>query len=202
MPSFNVLIFFSSIWASSVLIPVLSQSCSNKLKFVYLTITSHLACWKSRKLPILEGKKDILKNFPKYKSIVYKKSLIWWDGSESHKLTAHHYWTLFLKSISWLLWYIFLFPEHNPSFPLFLTFSPNLSVDVLIKCVLVKKRVYLYSSSSKPVGDSIDICNSLSRVVSPSQFLKRVFISFILENKRSKQATLGGNINDNFSKCI
>ena len=42
--------------------------------------------------------------------------------------------------------YIYLFiTEHNPSFTLFLIcsyFSPNLSFDVLIKCVLIKKRVY------------------------------------------------------------
>ena len=40
------------------------------------------------------------------------------------KETAHHYWTLFLKSISRLLRYIFLFlTEHNPSFTLFLICS-------------------------------------------------------------------------------
>ena len=81
-----------------------------------------------------KGKKEILKNFPKYKSIVYNKLLI--DLK------------LFLKSISRLLWYIFLFlTEHNPSFTLFLIcsyFLPNLSFDVLIKCVLMKKRVYLH----------------------------------------------------------
>ena len=57
-------LFFSSIWALSVLIPVLIHSCSNKFQFVYLTITSHLAlaCWKSRKFLISEGKKKILKN--------------------------------------------------------------------------------------------------------------------------------------------
>ena len=43
----SMFLFFSSIWASSVLIPVLIDSDSNKLQFVYLTITSHLACWKS-----------------------------------------------------------------------------------------------------------------------------------------------------------
>ena len=57
LPSFNVLIF-PSIWASSVLISVLIHSCSDKLQFIYLTITSHLACWKSQKFPISEGKKD------------------------------------------------------------------------------------------------------------------------------------------------
>ena len=44
--------FFLSIWASSVLI----HSCSNEMKLVYLAITSHLACWKSQKFPISEGK--------------------------------------------------------------------------------------------------------------------------------------------------
>ena len=72
LPSFNVLIFlfFSSFWT------VLVHSCSNKLQFVYLTITSDLACWKSRKFPISEGKKEILNNFDKYKSIVYNKLMI------------------------------------------------------------------------------------------------------------------------------
>ena len=56
--------FFSSIWASSVLIPILIHLCSNKLQFVYLTITSHLACWKSRKFPISERKKRNFKEFP------------------------------------------------------------------------------------------------------------------------------------------
>ena len=38
--------------------------------------------------------------------------------------TAHHNWTLFLKSISRNFWYIFLFlPEHDPSFTLFLICS-------------------------------------------------------------------------------
>ena len=56
-------------FSPSVLIPVLIHSCSNKLQFVYLTITSHLACWKSRKFPNFQkGKKEILRNFPKYKS--------------------------------------------------------------------------------------------------------------------------------------
>ena len=89
-------LFFSSIWASSVLFPVLIHSCSNKLQLVYLAITSHVACWKSHKFPISEGKKEISKNFPKRKSIVYKKLLI--DSKR-------------------LLWYMFLFlTEHNPSF--------------------------------------------------------------------------------------
>ena len=98
LPSFNVFIF-STIWASSVLIPVLIRSCYNTLQFAYLTITSHLACWKSRKFPILDGKR----NFSKYISIVYSKLLI--DSKR-------------------LLWYIFLFlTEHNPSFTLWLICS-------------------------------------------------------------------------------
>ena len=122
-------LFFSSIWASSVLFPVLIHLCSNKLQLVYLAITSHVACWKSHKFPISEGKKEISKNFPKHKSIVYKKLLI--DSKR-------------------LLWYMFLFlTEHNPTFTsnftvlnLFL-FWPNLSFDVLIKSILINKRVYL-----------------------------------------------------------
>ena len=64
-------LFLSSIWASSVLISALIHSCSNKLQFVYFTITSHLTCWKSRKFPISEGKKEILKNFSKCKYIQF-----------------------------------------------------------------------------------------------------------------------------------
>ena len=91
-------LFFSSIWVSSILIPVLIHSRSNKLQFVYLTIISHLACWKAGNFPFQKGKKE----------------------------TAHHYWTLFLKSISRLLYryiYIFFITEHNPSFTLFLIWS-------------------------------------------------------------------------------
>ena len=66
-------LFFSTIWASSVLIPVLIHSCSNKLQFVYLTITSHLAFWKAGNFPFQKRKKEILNDFPKYKSIVYNK---------------------------------------------------------------------------------------------------------------------------------
>ena len=98
---------------------------------------------KARNLPFQKGKKEILKNSPKYKSIVYNKLLIWEDV-EWVPQTAHHYWTLFLKSISRLLWYIFLFlTEHNPSFILFLICSyilPNPSFDALTKCALVKKE--------------------------------------------------------------
>ena len=98
-----MLLFFSSIWASSVLIPVFIHLCYNKLQFVYLTITSLLACWKSWKFPISEGKKKFLKTFRKCKSIVYNKLLI------DAKL---------------FLWYIFLFlTEHNPSLRLFLICS-------------------------------------------------------------------------------
>ena len=121
LPSFNVL---SSIWASSVLILVLFHSCSNKLQFVYLPTTSHLPCWKSRKFPILKGKKS-LKYFSKYKSVVYNKLLI--DSKR-------------------FLWYIFLFlTEHNPSFTLFLICSYFFTQSELrcsYKVCSYKKRVY------------------------------------------------------------
>ena len=95
--------FFPSIWATSVLIPVLIHPLSSKLQFVYVTITSHLACWRSRKFPISEGETRNFKTFPHI---------------------AHHYWTLFLKISSRLLWYMFLFlAEHNLSFTLFLICS-------------------------------------------------------------------------------
>ena len=78
---------------------------------------------KSGNFPFQKGKKEILKNFPKYKSIVYNTL-----QTDSKRL----------------LWYIFLFlTEHNPSFILFLIcfyFLPNLSFDVLTKCVLIKKK--------------------------------------------------------------
>ena len=106
----SMFLFFSTIWASSVLIPVLIHSCYNTLQFAYLTITSHLACWKSRKFPILDGKK----NFSKYISIVYSKLLI--DSKR-------------------LLWYIFLFlTEHNPNFTLFLICSFSLTQSELRCC--------------------------------------------------------------------
>ena len=54
----SMFFIFSSVSASSVFIPALIRSCSNKLQFVYLTVTSHLACSKSRKFPILEGEKN------------------------------------------------------------------------------------------------------------------------------------------------
>ena len=57
-----------------------------------------------------------------------------------------------------------------------------------------------YLSLSKPIIDSVDICNRMPRVVSPSSLLKQVFISFILENKCSTQAMPRGSINDNFNK--
>ena len=75
--------------------------------------------------------KEILKNFPKYKSIVYNKLLI--DVK------------LFLKSNSRLLGYIFLFlTELHFALSLLLFFLPNLSFDVLIKCVLRKKECILF----------------------------------------------------------
>ena len=89
-------LFFSSIWASNVLIPVLIYSCSNKLQFVYLTIISHLASWKTRKFPISEEKKkETLRNFPK----VY----------------------IYISIYIYIYIYTYLFlTEHNPRFTLFL----------------------------------------------------------------------------------
>ena len=92
----STLLFYSSIWASSVLIPVLIHSGSNKLQLVYFTITSHLACWKSRKFPISEGKK---RNCALLLNIIFKKHL-----------AAYSYTFLLLN-------------EHNQSFTLFLICS-------------------------------------------------------------------------------
>ena len=56
--------------------------------------------------------------------------------------TAHHYWTLFLKSISRLLLYIFLFlTEHNPSFTLFLIYSSFFFTQSELPC---SYKVYSY----------------------------------------------------------
>ena len=98
--------------------------------FIHVLINCNLYTWqllhtwpveKAGNFPFQKGKKEILKNFSKYKSIVYNKLLI--DSKR-------------------LLWYIFLFlTEHNPSFTLFLIcshFLSNLSVDVLVKCVLIE----------------------------------------------------------------
>ena len=138
-------LFFSSVWLSSVLVPALIHSCTNKLQFVYLTITSHLACWKSQKFPISEGKKLISKNLPKYKSIVYTKLLIWKDVKWVPQ-TAYYYWALFLKSISQILWYMLLFlTEHNLSFTLFLIrsyFFAQSELRCSYKVCSYKKRVY------------------------------------------------------------
>ena len=100
--------------------------------FIHVLINCNLHTWqllytqpveRAGNFQFQKGKKENLKNFSKYKSIVYNKLLI--DSKR-------------------LLWYIFLFlTEHNPSFTLFLIcsyFLPNLSFDVLIKCVLIKKR--------------------------------------------------------------
>ena len=80
--------------------------------FIHVLINCNLYTWqllhtwpveKAGNFPFQKGKKEILKNFPKYKSIVYNKLLI--DSKR-------------------LLWYIFLFlTEHNPSFTLFLICS-------------------------------------------------------------------------------
>ena len=81
---------------------------------------------KKPKISHFRRGKNFLKNFPKYKSIVYSRLLI-----DSKRL-------LFLT-------------EHNPSFTMFLIcscFLTQLSFDVLTKCVLIKKRVY-YSTFLK-----------------------------------------------------
>ena len=64
LTSFNALIFFVNLSLKVSYSCSYSFSCSNKLQFVYLTITSHLACWKSRKFPISERKKRNFKEFP------------------------------------------------------------------------------------------------------------------------------------------
>ena len=151
-------LFFSSIWALSVLLPVLIQSSSNKLQFVYLTITSHLACWKTRNFSFQNEKK---------------------------KETAHHYWTLFLKRISWLLLCIFSFlAEHNPSFTLFLIYSdflPNMSFDVLMKCVLMKKRsIVLKIRIDFRASVDKTLCTMEFSILSPMDyFLPEIFQTLI-----------------------
>ena len=110
--------------------------------FIHVLINCHLYTWqllhtwpveKDGNFPFQKGKKEILKNFPKYKSIVYNKLLI--DLK------------LFLKSISRLLWYIFLFlTEHNPNFTLFLICSCFFTQSELrcsYKVCSFKKRVYV-----------------------------------------------------------
>ena len=87
--------------------------------FIHVIINCNLYTWqllhpwpveKAGNFPFQKGKREILKNSPIYKSIVYNNLLI---GLK-----------LFLKSISRLLWYIILFfTEHNPSFTLFLICS-------------------------------------------------------------------------------
>ena len=91
--------------------------------FIHVIIHCNLHTWqllhtwpveKAGNFPFQKGKKEILKNFPKYKSIVYNKLLI--DSKR-------------------LLWYIFLFlTEHNPSFTLFLICSFSLTQSELRCC--------------------------------------------------------------------
>ena len=75
-PSFNVLIFLS-IWASSVLTPVFINSCSNKLQFIWIYLNIFEYTWQllhtwpvgnAGNFTFHKGKKEILKNFRKYKS--------------------------------------------------------------------------------------------------------------------------------------
>ena len=80
--------------------------------FIHALINCNMYTWqllntwpieKAGNFPFQNRKKEILKNFPKYKYIVHNKLLI--DSKR-------------------LLWYIFLFlTEHNPSFTLFLNCS-------------------------------------------------------------------------------
>ena len=84
-------------------------------------------------------------------------------------------------------------------------YDKNISLQLIFICrfkLFSSSTKYSYSSSSKPVEDSVDTHNRVSRVVSPSWFDKQVFINFILENKCSTQAILKGSDNDNFSKCV
>ena len=74
---------------------------------------------KAGNFPFQKVKKEVLKNFPKYKSIV-SLSLVSLNVDINLFLT-----------------------EHNPNFTLFLIssyFSPNLRFNVLIKCVLINKK--------------------------------------------------------------
>ena len=69
----------------------------------------------------------MLENFPNYKSIVYNKLLI-----DSKRLLWYIYiYIYFLLNIIWALLCSYFF----------LIFLPNLSYDVLMKCVLIKKSV-------------------------------------------------------------
>ena len=84
-------------------------------------------------------------------------------------------------------------------------YDKNISLQLIFICgfkLFSSSTKCSYSSSSKPVKDSVDTHNRVSRVVSPSWFDKQVFINFILENKCSTQAILKGSDNDNFSKCV
>ena len=97
--------------------------------FIHVLINCNLYTWqllhswpvqKTGNFPLQKGKKEILKNFPKYKS----KNIFDLIGHGVIPQTVHHYWTLFLKSISWLLWNIFVFlTEHNLSITLLLICS-------------------------------------------------------------------------------
>ena len=111
--------------------------------FIHVLINCNLYTWqllhtwpveKAGNFPFQKGKKEILKNFPKYKSIVYNKLLI--DLK------------LFLKSISRLLWYIFLFlTEHNPSFTLLLIcfyFFYPIRASMFLSSVFLHKKMYIF----------------------------------------------------------
>ena len=105
MANFNVLIFLS-IWASSILIPVI-YSCSDKLQFVYFTLSP---VEKAGNFSFQTGKKN-LKNFSKYKSIVSLKNL-----SKCKSIFSLNLVSLNINLNLYLT-------ENNPSFALFLICS-------------------------------------------------------------------------------
>ena len=102
MANFNVLIFLS-IWASSILIPVI-YSCSDKLQFVYFTLSP---VEKAGNFSFQTGKK----NFSKYKSIVSLKNL-----SKCKSIFSLNLVSLNINLNLYLT-------ENNPSFALFLICS-------------------------------------------------------------------------------
>ena len=65
--------FFSSIWASSVLIPILIHLCSINCSLYTWQLLHTWPVEKAGNFPFQKGKKEILKNFHKDKSIVYNK---------------------------------------------------------------------------------------------------------------------------------
>ena len=100
--------------------------------FIHVLINCGLYTWQllhtwpvgeAVDFPFQKGKKEILKNFPKYKSIVYNKLLI----DSKRLLCIYFYFLLNIIRASLCSWFA-------------LVFLPNLSFDVLIKCVFIKKE--------------------------------------------------------------